>query len=237
MRALKHFSVSKPSSRVGLFFLLRNEGLSGCRKAPQTYVLTEVSFVCYNDIMEHKVEAMPTIAEKNGVKVFISYRLGKHQAPYIKAKKGGQSVSVLIETAEVVIGDLPPKDLKMVVEYVQKNKEKLLKAWDITREGKTPSKIPFDVVASWEAPKLLKIVALPNLILKGIFADGKVKTLDLGEILQELSGDLVSPIKNQSFFEKVTTDGELISWPNDFDLEAVDLYELGEDVDKIAASI
>lgn len=58
----------------------------------------------------------------------------------------------------------------------------------------------------------------------------------MNQLLNELNGDLIRPLKDPKFFSKVSIVNDLITWPNGFDLEPADLYELGEEESKIASS-
>ena len=56
---------------------------------------------------------MPTISMFRGIKVYINW--ADHMPPHFHAKYGGDEVIVSINELEVIEGDMPNKQLKMLV--------------------------------------------------------------------------------------------------------------------------
>jgi hypothetical protein len=58
------------------------------------------------------------------------FQQSEHNPPHIHALYGEYMSAVNIKTGEVIEGDLPNKALKLVREWLDLNKEELLKIWE-----------------------------------------------------------------------------------------------------------
>lgn len=76
---------------------------------------------------------MPTICMFRGIKIYINWR--EHQPPYFRATYGGQEVLVSIKDLEVIDGDMPSKQLKMLLGWAAFHQEELFENWELA-EGK-----------------------------------------------------------------------------------------------------
>lgn len=179
-----------------------------------------------NDI----VLAMPKIAEKDGLSIYIMSRFGKHQGPYLKASKGGLKSSFTIHDGKHRVGNLPDKEVEIVQEYITKNREELLKAFDEVLSDRMVFFLEVYPIFSSFDIKLLEVWTEDKTCLVGKFSDGRIKKVDLSDIILNLPGDMIVPLRNPEFFAKVfISDENTICWPNEFDLEPEDLYDVGED--------
>lgn len=179
------------------------------------------------------VLGMSTIAEYNGLKIFIVTRLGRHQAPYVKARKAEHEASYTITDGTKRAGYLPKAEERLVLDFIVLHKDWLLKAFEKAKNGEVIGTIPWFIHGSsdtYEGPKLLKIWTEPPSTLCGKFETGVVKRWNMGPDLMALSGSLAKELLSSGIFEKARLDGSLISWPNGFDIETVDLYDLGEEM-------
>lgn len=171
-----------------------------------------------------KTVAMPKIAEKDGLVVKVMTRFGKHLAPYIKVEKAEYKASFRIDTGEMVVGNLPNKYIDIIDDYIASNREQLLESFNDALSGNTPRKVPFSkTVAS--IPKLKEVWGIGSVIY-GRFSNGRELCLDVKDILLNLPGDMVQPLRNPEYFAKLKTDGEIIYWPNEFEIEVEDFYDL-----------
>ena len=66
---------------------------------------------------------------KNGIIFIIRTNEKNHSLPHVHAEYGKYSISIEIKTGKVLAGNLPKKNQKRAVEWVLKNKEKLLNDW------------------------------------------------------------------------------------------------------------
>ena len=76
---------------------------------------------------------MPTICMFRGIKVYINWR--EHQPPHFHATYGNQEVLVSIRDIEVLDGNLPPKQLKMLLGWAAFHQEELLENWALAEKN------------------------------------------------------------------------------------------------------
>ena len=151
--------------------------------------------------------------------------------------KAEHAASFDLLTGELLIGDLSAKEIKIVKEYILKYRLKLKVVFNLALKGQKPPKIPFDSpVESALAPRLLEVWGDDTLTLYGRFDGGTVKAWPMEDDLKELGGELATPLLEKDFFKQVTVDsyGFLISWPNEFDIDPDDLWELGLTIERAA---
>lgn len=70
---------------------------------------------------------MPNIDNFNGIKINI-YN-GDHRPPHIHAVYNDFEALVIIETGEIYAGELPPRQLKLVFDWLCENSEWLLEVF------------------------------------------------------------------------------------------------------------
>lgn len=75
---------------------------------------------------------MPTICYFRGIKIYINWN--EHNPPHFHAKYGGQEVTVLINELEVMEGEIPSKQLKMLLGWAAFRQEQLLENWKLAEE-------------------------------------------------------------------------------------------------------
>ena len=71
------------------------------------------------------------------------------------------------------------------------------------------------------------------LACKSAFSNGIVKDVD---VVNELDGDIFEPLKEMSFFQRVTVNPETstLEWPNGTDYAPEFLYEIGKESQQVA---
>ena len=76
--------------------------------------------------------------------------------------------------------------------------------------------------------RVSKIKYLRDYILRVVFNNGKIKTVDLGDLVKK-GGYYFEPLKDVDFFKNVCMDDMRYSicWPNGADLSPDTLYEIG----------
>jgi len=67
---------------------------------------------------------LPTLTTVNGVK--IECFSGDHPPPHIHASYSGYEDLIVIDTAEIYVGDMPNKKRKIAQEYVKNNTQTLM---------------------------------------------------------------------------------------------------------------
>lgn len=70
---------------------------------------------------------MPTISMFRGIKVYINWR--DHMPPHFHAKYGSDEVIISINDIEVLDGEMPNKQLKMLLGWAAFHQEELLENW------------------------------------------------------------------------------------------------------------
>ena len=76
---------------------------------------------------------MPTICMFRGIKIFINWR--DHQPPHFHATYGGSSVIVSIRDIEVLEGNMPSKQLKMLLGWAALHQDELLENWSLAEQN------------------------------------------------------------------------------------------------------
>ena len=77
--------------------------------------------------------AMPTISRFYGIVVFMNYN--DHEPAHIHARYHGVEVVLEIGSGEV-LGDLPPRALRLLVEWADLHRDELDVNWERAREHK-----------------------------------------------------------------------------------------------------
>jgi hypothetical protein len=70
---------------------------------------------------------------------------------------------------------------------------------------------------------VVAVKPLPNHRLWLKFSNGREGVHDLAGYIAE-GGEMVEPLKDQVFFERVFLDDDVPAWPNGFDLDATNLH-------------
>ena len=73
---------------------------------------------------------MPTICMFRGIKIYINWR--EHQPPHFHAKYGSDEVIVSIQDAEVIAGNFPSKQLKLLLAWAVLHQDELMDNWDLS---------------------------------------------------------------------------------------------------------
>jgi len=75
---------------------------------------------------------MPTISQFRGIKIYINW--SEHNPPHFHARYCGDEVSILINEIEVLNGDLPNKQLKMLLGWTALHQDELLENWKLAAQ-------------------------------------------------------------------------------------------------------
>ena len=74
---------------------------------------------------------MPTISMFRGIRVYINWR--DHMPPHFHAVYAGQEVMISIDSIEVIEGDMPSKQLKMLLGWAAFHQEELRENWALAQ--------------------------------------------------------------------------------------------------------
>ncbi len=85
---------------------------------------------------------MPAISMFFGIVIVIYYEdNNRHNSPHIHARYQDSNASISIQDGEILAGSLPPKQLKMVLAWIEIHKDELIADWDLAVTGEKPFKI------------------------------------------------------------------------------------------------
>ena len=84
---------------------------------------------------------MTKLSEFFGIQISIRTRERPHRLPHFHARYGAESVSIAIETLEVLAGNIERRALAMVLEWAVMHRGELQLAWDAVKAGRIPKKI------------------------------------------------------------------------------------------------
>ena len=73
---------------------------------------------------------MPVLSRFYGIVISMYFQQAEHNPPHIHAIYGEDMAAVDIQTGEILEGHLPPKALSMVCEWIDLNREDLLRMWE-----------------------------------------------------------------------------------------------------------
>lgn len=76
---------------------------------------------------------MPTISMFRGIKIYINW--ADHMPPHFHAKYGSNEVIVSINDIEVIEGELPNKQQKMLLGWAALHQEELMENWELARNN------------------------------------------------------------------------------------------------------
>ena len=66
---------------------------------------------------------------------------GCGDAPHIQTRYAGLDASIRIEDGEVLAGDLPRKQLRLVQAWIELHRDELVADWELAANGELPYKI------------------------------------------------------------------------------------------------
>lgn len=84
---------------------------------------------------------MPTISMFYGIIVRMYFAPGEHPPPHIHVYYGDYSATIDIRSCDVLRGDLPRKQLRLVLAWTELHQEELLADWELVMKGEPPFRI------------------------------------------------------------------------------------------------
>lgn len=82
---------------------------------------------------------MPEISRFYGIVVGMFYN--DHGRPHFHARYGRERISIYLPDLEVRTGGLPPRALRLLIEWAAQHREELMEDWDLARLGKPLKRI------------------------------------------------------------------------------------------------
>ena len=84
---------------------------------------------------------MPTISMFFGIIIRIYFAPKEHQPPHFHAYYAEHKATVDIRTCEILEGELPKKQKKLVLAWAELHQEELMANWKLVMNGENPFKI------------------------------------------------------------------------------------------------
>ena len=84
---------------------------------------------------------MPTISTFYGIVIRMYFAPGEHNPPHFHAYYNEFKASVDIQTSELIDGDLPSRQQKLVLAWAELHQEELMADWNRVMNGVDPVKI------------------------------------------------------------------------------------------------
>ncbi|MGV8124048.1 MAG: DUF4160 domain-containing protein [Candidatus Xenobiia bacterium LiM19] len=85
---------------------------------------------------------MPVISMFYGIIVqLFFFDNDKHHQPHIHIRYGEFNASISIESAEILEGEIPQRQLRLVQAWIEIHKDELMADWYLAVDGNTPFKI------------------------------------------------------------------------------------------------
>ncbi|MBO4292772.1 MAG: DUF4160 domain-containing protein [Clostridia bacterium] len=81
---------------------------------------------------------MPILSNFYGILIKMYFQQAEHNPPHIHAIYGEYMGAIDIKTGELLEGDLPPRALKLVQEWLNANRNEILKIWNTQNFKKIP---------------------------------------------------------------------------------------------------
>ncbi len=77
-----------------------------------------------------------------GILVMIYYEdIGRHNMPHIHVRYQGKKSSISIKDGTLLAGDFPPKQLRMVLAWIEIHRDELMADWELAVAGEEPFRI------------------------------------------------------------------------------------------------
>ena len=85
--------------------------------------------------------ALPTISMFYGIIIRMYFAPGEHPPPHFHAYYGEYTAMVDIRTCELIEGNLPRKQIKLVLAWAELHQQELMNDWNLVMSGKEPVNI------------------------------------------------------------------------------------------------
>ncbi len=89
----------------------------------------------------HQEIALPTISMFYGIIIRMYFAPGEHPPPHFHVYYAEYTATVDIRTCELIEGNLPRKQIKLVLAWAELHQEELTNDWGLVMNGEEPFKI------------------------------------------------------------------------------------------------
>ena len=84
---------------------------------------------------------MPELSRFFGIIIRMFFEAGKHHAPHFHATYQEYEASFAIEEIDMIAGELPIKQRRLVEAWAELHQDELKAAWNLLQSGELPNKI------------------------------------------------------------------------------------------------
>ncbi len=85
---------------------------------------------------------MPTLSMFYGIIISMFFEAGaKHNMPHIHVRYQDAKASISIQNGELLAGEFPEKQLRMVQVWIDLHKDELMANWELASTGEEPFRI------------------------------------------------------------------------------------------------
>lgn len=82
---------------------------------------------------------MPCVSRFYGISIY--FYAGDHTPPHFHARYGGDDAAIDLRTGDILIGEIPPRALRLVREWALLHPVELLENWNRMQLGQMPTAI------------------------------------------------------------------------------------------------
>lgn len=162
---------------------------------------------------------MPEIARFYGI--IIKLFFGDHPPPHFHAVYGEYNAVFNIETLEMIEGDLPPRAVKMILEWGTQYQQTLLEMWNTQDFRKLP---PLNNCMQY--PKIKSAWTIDERTLIVEFSNNEKRKYDITKLLTK---EMFYPLQNFQVFKnfQIDSNGYAIVWNEDIDISEYEILTHG----------
>jgi hypothetical protein len=84
---------------------------------------------------------MPTISMFFGIIIRMYYAPKEHNPPHIHAYYQDQVAKISIQDCELMEGQMPLRQLRLIQAWIELHREELLADWELSQNGEKPFKV------------------------------------------------------------------------------------------------
>jgi hypothetical protein len=101
-----------------------------------------LSLVQHRTEFERSIENMPVISMFYGIIIRMYFLNNQHHGvPHIHARYAEAEASMCIDDGEILAGELPRKQLRLVQAWIELHRDELMADWELAMAGENPYKI------------------------------------------------------------------------------------------------
>jgi hypothetical protein len=164
---------------------------------------------------------MPTISIFFGIVVQMYWN--DHAPPHVHAFYQGQEALFEIGSSRKMAGALPRKAERLVSDWITANRDRLFENLGLWQNGSSLLADTGRRPAMIELIKVSKIEPRSGHVLHVVFSNGDEGDADFSWLLEK-DWPMVDPLRDSEFFSKAFVSFGVPTWPNGFDVDAINLH-------------